>query len=169
MSQRVIPPKCAYRYSLSEAKKIYGALDLIQNCRPSLKAKRKHLKSSQRHTRNKTFVKNGLHTKTLQAPGNTANCALEQVPPKQLLNDHEKTRLSKLLTVYGEQHSPAYRRGFDTKNFTRRPHFPDLVNSNKIIGSNRRTSSLDSGNEQGNPGCKTRTLTLPDINHAKKI
>lgn len=166
MSERLVNSKGPYRCSLSKARKIYGALDLIENRRTNFTSKRK---SCYQHNRKNSRVRKGSDSNRLRTPGNMKNSALQQIPPEELLDERQKTRLSQLLSVYGEQHSPAYRKGFDIKNFQHRPHFPDLVKATMTIGSLLRSSSQVSGlQERTNSGSVTQTLTLPDLNQVKK-
>lgn len=167
MSERYVSSKCTYRCSLPNPRKLYGALDLIENSRMS---KKKHTRGNHhRHNRNKTYLKKGCDTKRLRTPGNMTDTALQRIPPEELLDEREKTRLSQLLAVYGEQHSSSYRRGFNTDNVVRPPHFPDLVNPPVTINSLLRSSSQVSAQERVISATKTRTVTLPDINQSKKV
>lgn len=167
MSERFVSSKCARRYSLSNVRTIYGALDLIANSRTGIAPKTKHSRSSH-YRHNKTCVKKSCDTKRLRTPGNMTDTALQRIPPEELLSEREKTRLSQLLTVYGEQHSSSYRKGFNTNNFVRPPHFPNLVKPVPVtIGSLLRSSPQVSEHERENSGSKTQAFTLPDINQAK--
>lgn len=151
MSQRLVTSKCTYRSS----RKIYGALDLIE------KNRNKHSQGSHRHSVKKSRGKKDNASKSSEPTANEASRVTE------VLDKREKTKLSQLLTLYGEQNSPAYRQGFDVRNY--RPHrstFPDLTTQAMSMarGSVLRTSSHLSGLQDRPPSLtKTQALTLPDI------
>ena len=151
MSQRVVRSKCPY----SCPKKIYGALDLIENNR------KKHSQCNRRQNVKKARVKKCDVSKTTDH--DTVN---DNVSKTAQADERVKTKLSQLLKVYGEQNSPAYRQGFDIKNYKpQRTHFPDLTTPAMSRGSVLRTSSHLSGLQDRPPSLsKTQTWTLPDIN-----
>ena len=145
MSQRFVTSKFPY----SCPRKIYGALDLIE------KSRKKHSQGSHRYS-----VKNDRGKKGGSRRSNTRAVNYDV---SKAVDEPEKTKLPQLLAVYGEQNSPAYRPGFDIKDY--RPplaHFPDLTTPSMARSSVIRASSP----LQDRPPSlsKTQTLTLPDIN-----
>ena len=153
MSQRLVTSKSTYKSS----RKIYGALDLIE------KTRNKHSQGSHRYS-----VKKNRGKKDNALLKNSEVRANEVSRVTEVLDKRERTKLSQLLTLYGEQNSPAYRQGFDIRNY--RPHrstFPDLTTQavSMARGSVLRTSSHLSGLQDKPPSLtKTQALTLPDIN-----
>lgn len=147
MSHRLVTPKCPYICS----RKIYGALDLIE------KNRKKHSKGNFRYSVKKSHVKK---TSVSKRSDTRTVSRLPQV------DEREKTKLSQLLTVYGEQNSPAYRQGFDIKNYRPyRPHLPELTTPAMTRTSVLRTSSNLSLLQDRPPSPpKSQGLTLPDIN-----
>ncbi|CAB4030220.1 Hypothetical predicted protein [Paramuricea clavata] len=153
MSQRLVTSKCPYRCS----RKIYGALDLIENSR------KKHSQGNHRYSVKKS------HGKKCGASKRSDTHTVNDVSRTAEVDEREKTKLSQLLTVYGEQNSPAYRQGFDIKNYRPyRPHFPELSHLTTPAmarDSVLRTSSPLSVLQDRPPSLsKTQTFTLPDIN-----
>ena len=152
MSQRLVTSKCPYQSS----RKILGALDLIE------KNRKKHSQGSHHQYGGKKS-----HGKK-DAPRGSNPRSNEVRRVKEVLDKREKTKLSQLLTLYGEQNSSAYRQGFDVKNY--RPHrsnFPDLTGQAMPVarGSVLRASSHLSGlQDRPSSLTKIQALTLPDIN-----
>ena len=114
MSQRLVAAKCPYRCSM----KIYGALDLIE------KNRRKPFRDNDRYSAKKSRGKKGRRS-SKGSEHRSVNVVSKGKSAE--IDRREKTKLSQLLTIYSEQNSPAYRQGFDIKNYRpHRPHLPDL-------------------------------------------
>jgi hypothetical protein len=148
MSQRLVTSKCPYSCS----RKVYGALDLIE------KNRKKHSQGGHRYSVKKERGKPKKGASKLRSNTRAVNDVSRAV------DEREKTKLPQLLAVYGEQNSPAYRPGYDIKDY--RPplaHFPDLATPSMAKGSVIRTSSPGLQDRQPSLS-KTQTLTLPDIN-----
>ncbi len=145
MSQRLVTSKCPYR-------KIYGALDLIEQNR------KRHSQGSHRYS-----VKKGRGKKDAGASKRSDTRTVNGI--SRTVDEREKTKLSQLLAVYGEQNTPAYRQGFDIKDY--RPHRPHLRDLTAPLAMARASTIRTSSPVlQDRPPSlpKTQTLTLPDIN-----